>query len=68
MLVRLNTDLREGRVTLDAVSWGDFDDPKRFYKKGIMTVNLRAPNRRKGRGGSNEAAGYRATERQPDLC
>jgi VWFA-related protein len=42
VLVELNTDLREGQVTLDAVSWGDFDDPKDFTK-GIMTVNLRAP-------------------------
>ena len=42
VLVELNTDLREGQVTLDAVSWSDFDDPKGFTK-GIMTATIRAP-------------------------
>ncbi len=37
VLVELNTDLREAQVTLDAVSWGDFEAP-RNVRKPIMSV------------------------------
>jgi VWFA-related protein len=37
VLVELNTNLREAQVTLDAVSWGDFEAP-RNVRKPIMSV------------------------------
>ncbi len=41
-IAALNTDLREGQVTLDAISWGEFNRPPNFHK-GIMSVTAVAP-------------------------
>ncbi|HMH11984.1 MAG TPA: VWA domain-containing protein [Edaphobacter sp.] len=42
VLVELNTDLRKGQVTLDAVSWSEFYVPKGF-RSGITSVTASAP-------------------------
>ncbi|MGA7242370.1 MAG: hypothetical protein WBX19_04265, partial [Terracidiphilus sp.] len=43
VLVELTTNLREAQVTLDAVSWGDFETP-RNVRKPIMSVTASAPS------------------------
>ncbi|HMG87261.1 MAG TPA: VWA domain-containing protein [Terracidiphilus sp.] len=43
VLVELTTNLREAQVTLDAVSWGDFETP-RNSSKPLMSVTASAPS------------------------
>jgi VWFA-related protein len=43
VLVELTTNLREAQVTLDAVSWGDFETPKNV-RKPIVSVTASAPS------------------------
>jgi VWFA-related protein len=43
VLVELMTNLREAQVTLDAVSWGDFEAP-RNVRKPIMSVTASTPS------------------------
>jgi hypothetical protein len=43
VLVELTTNLREAQVTLDAVSWGDFETPKNVCKP-IVSVTASAPS------------------------
>jgi VWFA-related protein len=43
VLVELTTNLREAQVTLDAVSWGDFETP-RNSSKPIVSVTASAPS------------------------
>ncbi len=42
VLVELNTNLREAQVTLDAVSWGDFETPRNVLKP-VMSVTVSVP-------------------------
>jgi VWFA-related protein len=42
VLIELNTSLREAQVTLDAISWGDFETPKNVLKP-IMSVTVSVP-------------------------
>jgi hypothetical protein len=41
-IAELNTDLREAQVTLDAISWSEFNRPPKF-SKGVMSVTAFAP-------------------------
>ena len=43
VLVELTTNLREAQVTLDAVSWGDFETPRNAGKP-IVSVTASAPS------------------------
>ena len=42
ILVELTTNLREAQVTLDAISWGDFEHPKNI-RKPILSADASVP-------------------------
>ena len=61
-IAELNTDLREAQVTLDAISWSEFNRPPKF-SKGVMSVTGFCPaDCGRSRGGWIVAADSCATE------